>query len=585
MGNTNTIPVVSQVKSTIQLVTGDAKGAAETQEKFFHEAIGVSQITAVAYAISGNEKKAEETLERGLTTLSNTADGIPVVGHAKGLVHYAMGDDEKGDRAMMASTRTAAVVGGGAGGFLLGGPVGAVAAGVASGNAFDITHSVATDTPQGYYAAAEEFMKNPSAGALIDVVLVPVGDGIAGYQGGQLAKSIKSAANSSKAADLRAQADAALAKAESMAESAKFNSGQLKAQYDTAQSLFTKSEALSNGGKAPPVFDPKNPTKSGSVPAVLVEKPTTEQKTKEEKTSEATDFSSTTTPSPFFFRPVEVPLATTRTLKTETEFSTKKYSQELYDILEEYEKFDQNDALAAFIQEYKLILRGAGVFVTKTVRPFCKTAYKEEIEAEYDYQKEQVSAVVYGKTVADEFEEDSPLRGFQILLTLQRESFGSLHTLISHPQDMYQLIPDLDLSAYPTPYYAIIKQTETIKEQEKDKLVKQTKANYHNEPEARYRMRMNELRLLAFLRAYMRPEAYVTHQFYMPDGKNKRQRMRVVFNVPDRKGKMVKLCVCLSCDTINPGSAIIYQSPGKDGIEYDCYEIITAFIYDEKYFD
>ncbi len=34
------------------------------------------------------------------------ADGVPIVGHAKGLVHYALGDDEGGHRAMRSSTRT-----------------------------------------------------------------------------------------------------------------------------------------------------------------------------------------------------------------------------------------------------------------------------------------------------------------------------------------------------------------------------------------------------------------------------------------------------------------------------------------------
>lgn len=35
------------------------------------------------------------------------------VGHVKGIVHYAMGDTEKGHKAMEASTRTTAVLGAG----------------------------------------------------------------------------------------------------------------------------------------------------------------------------------------------------------------------------------------------------------------------------------------------------------------------------------------------------------------------------------------------------------------------------------------------------------------------------------------
>ncbi len=34
------------------------------------------------------------------------ADGVPVVGHVKGVIHYAVGDTEGGHQAMRSSTRT-----------------------------------------------------------------------------------------------------------------------------------------------------------------------------------------------------------------------------------------------------------------------------------------------------------------------------------------------------------------------------------------------------------------------------------------------------------------------------------------------
>ena len=78
-------------------------------------------------------------------TTSNIADGIPVVGHAKGIVHYACGDVKGGNKAMKASTRTTAVMTAGAGGFVVGGPVGAVAGGVTAGSGWDVTTAVVTD--------------------------------------------------------------------------------------------------------------------------------------------------------------------------------------------------------------------------------------------------------------------------------------------------------------------------------------------------------------------------------------------------------------------------------------------------------
>lgn len=44
MGGVNSIPVVSQAKSGVQLVFGDTDGAAETQKDFLQQCPGVSQV-------------------------------------------------------------------------------------------------------------------------------------------------------------------------------------------------------------------------------------------------------------------------------------------------------------------------------------------------------------------------------------------------------------------------------------------------------------------------------------------------------------------------------------------------------------
>ena len=69
--------------------------------------------------------------------MGDFADGIPVVGHIKGAIEYAIGDTEAGDKSMKAASRTVAVVGSAVGGFMVGGPVGAVAGGIAGGAAYD----------------------------------------------------------------------------------------------------------------------------------------------------------------------------------------------------------------------------------------------------------------------------------------------------------------------------------------------------------------------------------------------------------------------------------------------------------------
>ncbi len=51
-------------------------------------------------AACGDKNGALETQKEFLQTVSGVVDGIPVVGHLKGGVHYAAGDKTGGDNAM-----------------------------------------------------------------------------------------------------------------------------------------------------------------------------------------------------------------------------------------------------------------------------------------------------------------------------------------------------------------------------------------------------------------------------------------------------------------------------------------------------
>lgn len=130
MGNADSIPVVSQSKSAFQAFCGDTKGARQTQFNFFKGCPIVSQIGAVGAAVTGNAEYAKESQMYFVNNLSIMVDSIPVVGHAKGAIHYIYGDKEGGDNAMKASSRTVGVIGGGIGGFIVGGPVGSVMGGI-----------------------------------------------------------------------------------------------------------------------------------------------------------------------------------------------------------------------------------------------------------------------------------------------------------------------------------------------------------------------------------------------------------------------------------------------------------------------
>lgn len=600
MGNTNTIPVVSQIKSTVQLITGDVHGAAETQEKFFHEGIGVSQLTAGVYLLTGDDKKAGETFDRGINTLSSTADGIPVVGHFKGVIHYAMGDDEKGDRSMVSATRTTSVMAGGAGGFLLGGPVGAIAGGVASGNAYDITHTVVTDKPQGYIAGVANFVENPSAGTLFDAAAVPVGDAFAGYQAGNIVKSIqntgKSSGNSSgpvdpksaaKAADLHNKANVALETAESMGESGKFNSGQVKAQYDVAHNYFKEAQVIENGGKPVSVFDPKAPNaapKPQAAGAVFGQKQNEQENEEKARHSYSTTSSRPTTSSSSSgnsqkTRPQQNSTETEQ-LNSDAEF---RYYKELLATVEAYKNFNPEFDISQLVNECKQVLKGKGVPIQTTSEKFKKVVFTGDESKTYNYQKEQVVSVVYDTQTAEDFDEECPLKGFQVIIQHESETRGALHTLLSHPQDMQRLLKNLDTSAYPAFYQKLFtKNSAKLTEKEKNAMVREAIQYYSINPAARQRMMQNELRLTSFLTTHMKSGQFSFHQYYMDDSNPMKtvRRLRVVFNVPTLSGKTVQLCICLSCASYKEKYAIVYQSPGKDGVERDCFEIITAFIYD-----
>lgn len=131
------IPVVSQLKSLVQVISGDAEGAKQTQENFSKQCPIVSQARSAVEAAAGDTKAARQTQMEFVGLVSNVTNAIPVVGHIKGGIHYACGDKEGGDQAMKSSSRTIGVAGGGVAGFFVGGPVGAVAGGIAGGAAMD----------------------------------------------------------------------------------------------------------------------------------------------------------------------------------------------------------------------------------------------------------------------------------------------------------------------------------------------------------------------------------------------------------------------------------------------------------------
>ena len=105
MGNADSVPVVSQTKSLVQAISGDTEGARRTQENFSRQCPIVSQTRSLVEVSMGDPDAAAETQKQFVKGASDFADKLPVVGHIKGGIHYACGDRDGGDKAMMHATR------------------------------------------------------------------------------------------------------------------------------------------------------------------------------------------------------------------------------------------------------------------------------------------------------------------------------------------------------------------------------------------------------------------------------------------------------------------------------------------------
>lgn len=186
------LPVLSQLKSLVQVTFGDAEGARRTQENFSRQCPVVSQARSFCEWASGDSEAAEETQKQCLGFMSDFVDGIPVVGHAKGGIHYACGDKEGGDKAMKSSSRTVGVLGGGVAGFFVAGPPGAAAGGIAGGLAVDgLTTGIDSAVhdeyrPSGMVSQVTEIAKNPKdPGLWFDTLAIPVFDAMSGVSAGK----------------------------------------------------------------------------------------------------------------------------------------------------------------------------------------------------------------------------------------------------------------------------------------------------------------------------------------------------------------------------------------------------------------
>jgi len=185
-----------QVDALNNAVKETSKFTADSFMKSNVRHVGELTGTAVAAAVTlgkveGVNKhlkwSAGETGKTLLETGNNTANGIPVVGHIKGGIHWMAGDTAGCDAALNSATRATGVVGGVLGGLIAGGPPGAIAGGIAGGAAMDgiktgfDSANAGKLVPAGQLAAWKAAVDNKSpqalVGGIVGMITAPVMDG------------------------------------------------------------------------------------------------------------------------------------------------------------------------------------------------------------------------------------------------------------------------------------------------------------------------------------------------------------------------------------------------------------------------
>lgn len=118
-------------------------------------AVTFGQIQSVNNATKSCASYTAQASTRAGSELISVADGmtdaIPVVGHVKGGFCYAIGANERGERALKSASRSIGVATGGISGMIVGGPPGAIAGGIAGGAAMDVIITGADSAINGEY--------------------------------------------------------------------------------------------------------------------------------------------------------------------------------------------------------------------------------------------------------------------------------------------------------------------------------------------------------------------------------------------------------------------------------------------------
>lgn len=87
--------------------------------------------------LNGDNEAARNTQIKFLKSVELFVDSVPVAGHIKGGIHYAIGQKEKGHSAMKSASGTVVSITAGVGGTMVAGPIGGASSAVAASKLYD----------------------------------------------------------------------------------------------------------------------------------------------------------------------------------------------------------------------------------------------------------------------------------------------------------------------------------------------------------------------------------------------------------------------------------------------------------------
>ena len=105
MGNTDSIPVVSQIKSLDLVIRGHTQEAQRVQEHFVRTGIIASQINSLRCSIAGDNAEALKIQEEFVKDI----EIAPIIGHGFSAGYAIAGDMEKAEETAIKATKNTVV--------------------------------------------------------------------------------------------------------------------------------------------------------------------------------------------------------------------------------------------------------------------------------------------------------------------------------------------------------------------------------------------------------------------------------------------------------------------------------------------